>query len=378
MSELAEAARANPHLIPKGVDVQALIREAARMRNGCRRRPLTAIGTVGRETYYDTGSSGPAVAFVNWLRAMWDASQETVRRVTTLHWEALALNAAGRFPAARGLLEENAATYRVLIERHRSAIRAAAAATVLTSNECRETEAALSCLSHLEAMLRGGESLSGLPEEAQGLSGLSREYLLDPRIAHEQVRAVRPGGRSGGTLAWELKIGTAPVKVESAVGRRTLKFLDRVAFAAAAMERWGSVFLQRYAALGRLTLGPIRDSARLGAMLEGNEEMSNAPGLVAGLGLIDDSTARSAVVTYATRLIENWDSDVPPIQVQLAIVFALARKPAGGLAALLGSDEEAVLRACEGRSESPRVLQLAGAVRLSWQERSDPAQDWIN
>jgi hypothetical protein len=365
MSELVEAARANPHLIPKGVDVQSLIREAARMRNGCRRRPLIAIGTVGRETYYDTGSSGPAVAYVNWLRAMWDASQETVRRVTTLHWEALALNAAGRFPAARGLLEENAATYRVLIERHRSAIRAAAAATVLTSNECRETEAALSHLSHLESMLRGGGSLSGLPEEAQGLSGLSQEYLLDPRIAHEQVKAVRPGGRSGGTLAWELKVVTVPVKVDSTVGRKTLKFLDRVAFAAAAMERWGSVFLQRYAALGRLTLGPIRDSARLVELLEQDDEIANTAGIVAGLGLLDDPDARSAVVRLAKRVFSGWEEGAPPIPVQLAIVFALSLKRMGGLATDLGSDERAVLARIGSHSGSAQVRELAEEA-LGW------------
>lgn len=378
MSELVEAARANPHLIPKGVDIQALIREAARMRNGCRRRPLTGIGTVGRETYYDTASSGPAVAYVNWLRAIWDASQETVWRVTTLHWEALALNAAGRLPAARGLLEENAATYRSLIERHRTAIRVTAASALLTSTERAETDAMLSRLSGLAAMLSaGGSSLNATVEARDDLSRLPRECLLDPRLAHEQVKAVRPGGRSGGTLAWELKIATVPITVEPAVGRKTLKFLDRVAFAAAAMERWGSVFLQRYAALGRLTLGPIRNAARLVEMLERNEERANAPGIIAGLGLIDDRAARSAVVAYAMRLIENWDPYVPPIQVQLAIVFALSRKPAGGLATSLGSDEDAVLRVCESRSQSPQVQQLASAVLRGWHEGTHSGQGWL-
>jgi hypothetical protein len=300
------------------------------------------------------------------VRAHWEASRATLKRAVAHHWEAVVLDATGVLPTDGTLLAASGAANRRLIQARARALRKAADEAQLTADERRQTELALSRLSTLEEGLDAGSSVPEKDDHCDTPLPLSPLHLIDPRVAHQQVDSVYPGIRSGGVLAWELKVPTTGVAVNSSKGRKTLRFLDRVAFAAAAMERWGSVFLQRYAALGRLTLGPLRGSARLIALLNDGRGEARLAGVVAGLGLLDTPKARAAVVQYASRLIEAWELAVPSIQMQLAIVFALAPKPAGGVATGLGAEESSVLSNLAGLSRSRSVQEHIARVQRAW------------
>ncbi|ODT02983.1 MAG: hypothetical protein ABS52_11105 [Gemmatimonadetes bacterium SCN 70-22] len=231
-------------------------------------------------------------------------------------------------------------------------------------------------------------SVGSLP--ARATDGL----LLDLSDAYRQLEALGVMSLSS-PRALRSRLPTVRVvrvPASSSAGRARI-FLDRVDFACYCLGAYapGTSRLAPWARRGRLVLGALRDAELLIHALSRVDDGVPAtggtlPGVLAALGLLDDTLSRDALVSFLegamTTLARARGSRAattrrPAPAAFEAAVIGLARRPVGTLATELRPAEYMALRSLEvlARADGHSDLAaLVNRVRAGWAAETAPRE----
>jgi hypothetical protein len=406
--EVEVALESHGHLARTGRSLSAQLNDAAqqpRTHAVNAVRSVQRIGIVRNVTFYAPEATPEAVAYVRYAAARAAMNESRLREVSSELISATSLSASNVIAIHEGILSARHALLRAEIADRVQALRSSAAMTELLPEERAADDA-------LEAALAGflsdvhvvHDTTRVRPSETAASADActppvrwrhARRGLVDSAEAGRQLAGLMPAPKGGGySMLSNLRsirvirdgedtepdargptpgepsdageVVGAEKRERRAAGRRIERKFDRVSFGAYAAARFGGATAAAYAAQATHVLGELRDSTVVAAALRLDQPPGTNAGTAAGLGMLDDDTARRALARF---VMDALDTERPVhSDAVIAACYGLGPRPAGGLASALGGDERTALERASGASNAV-VKQTALRALRAWDER---------
>lgn len=380
VADVASIASRYPQLLPRGTTLASALSEACRVRHDMRCAALVRVGCVRRSAYYALNDSAAARAYVAYRSVVLDgeATAHRLARATRDLITAKALSDTRYIPLPSALLLERARRLQAEAACTASRITQAIDAAPLTSAERNEVEELLRDIHRLATERAVADPR---PMGAKRRAAYNRDQVIElpaaMRIgvaaAYESVvglapRALRHPGQLIARFATSIRVERpSPKSTKGRRGRPAVNVIDRPAFCAYALGRWGGPRWSAFVAQAVHALGTLRDSAAVEAALTEREPINADGALCAALGLLDDTPARDALASYLLASAK----DPCGFPAAFAAAFGLARKPICGFASVLRSNEREALTVAASATPDATARAVATRVLRSWDEKWD-------
>ena len=369
-------------LRPEGDFALAMV-EAARLRPGMVRTELQAVALVKGRAYYELGPSESGAAYVRWKTAREAADVPSCRAAVGLLRQANTQADSAALPVASGVLRARRDDLVARCSDVREELEVAQRDASLLEEERTDAAARMEELEHLvEALhdLRIADSPPSAQQRAdEHLDWDRRVPTYDIGRAWEEVSLLelygeRPPRELPALLPGVPVVDLGPEATGAGegaekAGRPQTTDFDRLGYVAYALQRWCGRRLRLVAQLATWTMGELRVMEPFLGALENDRPTTHA-GAAAVLALFGEPAARSALVRYVERHLEE-DPAVALPAVELGLL-GLLPMPFGPGQDRLGERERAVLTQVWSEAADSRLRSVADSVLGIWDGDVDP------